>query len=184
MNAPENVPEVASGEVPEVVTSEDDRLVLRVAHSACSEHALQATAFELIDRSFVLIDRDDEGFTVSIAARSGATGPLESLVAAFGRSLSDHRLRERIRADNAEQIQKLQTESFGASTGTAGGSSLGDPEDFGDLDDLEDLDFLDDPLGIAVPWEEHLAESKGEGGASESESGSAEDGEPEPEGGG
>lgn len=179
MNAPDSAPE----EAPEVVTTEDDRLVLRLAGSTCSEQVLQATAFEFIDRAFVLVDRDDDGFTVSMAARSAAAGVPQGLAAAFGRSLSDHRLRERIRADNAEQIERLQVDSFGAATGAAGGTAPGDAEDFGDLDDLEDLDFLDDPLGIAVPWEEHLAESKGKGGAGEPEGGAEDEGEPEPEGG-
>ena len=56
------------------------------------------------------------------------------------------------RSRRTTTIEKLQTEAFGTAPSGGGSADWGtDEEDFGDLDDL---DFLDDPLGIAVPWEE------------------------------
>jgi hypothetical protein len=143
---------------PEIITAGGGELVVRVSSTDYPLGALYAAAFDLVGRAWVMLDRADDGWLISVTPRGEEAdeAALRGMADELRIQLAEHALRDQIRADNGELIAKLRTESFGTAPG--GGDWGTADEDFGDLDDL---DFLDDPLGIAVPWEEAVG-AKGE----------------------
>ena len=72
---------------------------------------------------------------------------------ALGVVLLSQALRRKVVKQNSKIIEEIVTQAIAG----AAGATL--PQDFMEEDD--DLDFLDDPLGIAVPWEEKFKKDKG-----------------------
>ena len=78
---------------------------------------------------------------------------LQALSGEFGNELLSQALRRKVVKQNSKIIEEIVTQAIAG----AAGATL--PQDFMEEDD--DLDFLDDPLGIAVPWEEKFKKDKG-----------------------
>ncbi len=121
---------------------------------------LYGAAYIFIDRCFVLLDREGgEGkgagrFVVRLRGKSPLTTvQLDDLAGEFANELLSQALRRKIVKQNQKIIEEITTQAI---SGAAGGSL---PTDF--LDTADDgLDFLDDPLGIAVPWEDKFKKKK------------------------
>jgi len=121
---------------------------------------IYGAAYALIDKAWVLLDRTTpEGgkghrFLVHLRGKMplGEVG-LQALSGAFGNELLSQALRRKVVKQNNKIIEEIVTQAIAG----AAGATL--PQDFMEEDD--DLDFLDDPLGIAVPWEEKFKKDKG-----------------------
>ncbi len=116
--------------------------------------AVYGAAYALIDRAFVLLDKEanpsGKGSRFLVQLRGKRTldqAGVEALSGEFGNELLSQALRRKVVKQNNKIIEEIVTQAIAGATG----ASL--PQDFVDDDD-DDLDFLDDPLGIAVPWEE------------------------------
>ncbi|MSP90582.1 MAG: His-Xaa-Ser system protein HxsD [Myxococcales bacterium] len=115
-------------------------------------------AYIFIDRAFVLLDREGESgqgrYLVHLRTKQGADETkLRALSGEFGNELLSQALRRKVVKANQKIIEEITTQAI---AGAAGGAL---PTDFlGGADD--GLDFLDDPLGIAVPWEEKFKKKK------------------------
>ncbi len=120
---------------------------------------IYGAAYALIDRAYVLLDREPiEGGPGVKAKRSGRflvhlrakravdEAALQKMSGDFGNELLSQALRRKVVKQNGKIIEEIVTQAIAG----AAGAAL--PQDF--VDDDDDLDFLDDPLGIAVPWEE------------------------------
>jgi His-Xaa-Ser system protein HxsD len=115
---------------------------------------IYGAAYALIDRAYVLLDREtnESGkghrFVIHLRGKMelGDVG-LQALSGEFGNELLSQALRRKVVKQNNTIIEEIVTQAIAGATG----ASL--PQDFVDEDD-DDLDFLDDPLGIAVPWDE------------------------------
>jgi len=117
--------------------------------------ALYGAAYAFIDRCYVRLDRADSGrFRVTLAPKaSGADeAGLRSVVGEFGNELLSCAWRNRLAAENRVAIETATTQAVAG--------AMGPPS----LDDLADFDFgeepFEDPLGIAVPWEEKYGKKK------------------------
>ena len=122
-------------------------------------------AYVLIDRAYVLLDRDDAGRTLVRIERKAedragddADGErdLRNLAGELSNELLSQALRRKITKQNQSILEAIVTQAMAGATGAALGG-LGDADD--------DLDFLDDPLGIAVPWEEKFSKEARKKGA-------------------
>jgi His-Xaa-Ser system protein HxsD len=117
-------------------------------------------AYALIDRAYVLLDKTNDGDRGSrIVVHLRGKRPLdrsalEAISGEFGNELLSQALRRKIVKANGHIIEEIVT------TAIAGAAGAALPQDFLAQEDEDDLDFLDDPLGIAVPWEEKF--KKGE----------------------
>lgn len=120
---------------------------------------IYGASFVYVDRAFVMLDRrDDNHVLVSLTARTARDEDgLQSLGGAFANELLTQALRESI-AKKTQKIRELVINRALYSTLDSGGA--GDM----DFEEEDDLEFLDDPLGIAVPWEEKF---EGEGVAAD-----------------
>ena len=129
---------------------------------------LYGAAYVLIDRAYVLLDREaaaggtgDKGgkagrFLVRLRTRGPTSREgLEALSGEFGNELLSQALRRKVTRQNSKIIEEIVTQAIAG----AAGASL--PQDF--LDEDDDMDFLEDPLGIAVPWEEKFKKKKADG---------------------
>lgn len=124
---------------------------------------LYGAAYVFIDRCYVLLDRVSQDGKVGgrFVARLRGKNPmtnaqLEDLAGEFGNELLSQALRRKVLKANQKIIEDITTQAI---AGAAGGML---PTDFLDAGD-DGMDFLDDPLGIAVPWEEKFKKKKVEG---------------------
>ncbi len=116
-------------------------------------------AYALIDRCYVLLDKDGDGRGSRMLVHLRGKKPLDeaglqALSGEFGNELLSQALRRKIIKQNGAIIEEIVT------TAIAGAAGAAMPTDFVVEEEDDDLDFLDDPLGIAVPWEEKFKKDK------------------------
>ncbi len=126
-----------------------------------------SAAYTFLDRGYFLIDKEGRDyFKITVAARpdQGEEG-LKIIAGEFENQL----LNEALRAKIVKRTAKIQEAIVSAALAYSMEAPKTEPEN--ELDDLppevlevlqsddEDLDFLDDPMGIAVPWEEKYQQS-------------------------
>lgn len=111
--------------------------------------AVYGAAYVFIDRSFVLLDVvDGSRLCVELRGRKELRSEeLRELAGMFANELLSQVWRQRVVEQNKDVIAAM--------TGRAMAGALGPPGlDDGDFAALGDGDAFDDPLGIAIPWEE------------------------------
>jgi len=114
---------------------------------------IYSAAYIYLDRCYVLLDRHDKN-TVSVRLRAKPEcGKKEfaSIVGEFENELLNQALRRKI-AQRTEGVRE-------AIIHRALFSALPESLDLS-LDDDDEGDYLEDPLGIAVPWEERFGKEK------------------------
>ncbi len=111
--------------------------------------ALYGAAYIFIDRCYVLLDRPRGGaFSVTLTPKAaGATADaLRAMVGEFANELLSQAWRQKILEENRVVIEAVTTQAL---SGVVAPPSL---------DDLASFDFtedsFEDPLGIAMSWEE------------------------------
>jgi His-Xaa-Ser system protein HxsD len=108
-------------------------------------------AYVLTDRAYLLLDKDAKGrILVRIESKDEATeAELRALVGEFSNELLSQALRRKVTQQNKAILEAIVTQAIAGATGAMVPGAMEDEDD--------DLDFLDDPLGIAVPWEEKFS---------------------------
>jgi len=111
--------------------------------------AIYGAAYVFIDRCYVFLDRPEPArVRVALTAKSGAAEPdvLRALIGEFANELLSCAFRHQIAQDNRVLIETATMQALAG--------AMGQPS----LDDLAKFDFsdqgFDDPLGIAMSWEE------------------------------
>lgn len=124
-------------------------VALRVDASLYPLGAIYAAAYVFIDRCYVLLDKPDaNSVRVTLAWKKGEPpqGALLELAGEFGNELLSCAWRAKIAEESRATIE--------AATARALSGAMGPPS----LDDLESFEFgadaFEDPLGIAMSWEE------------------------------
>jgi len=119
--------------------------------------ALYGAAYIFIDRCYVLLDRPQPGrWVVTLAPKSGGSdaAALRALVGEFANELLSCAWRHQITQANRAVIEQVTSQAIAG--------AMGPPT----LDELEKFDFsgetFEDPLGIAVSWEEKYKKKKEE----------------------
>ena len=123
-------------------------VTLRVDPATYSLDAIYGAAYIFIDRCFVVLDKPDASYRVTLAWKKGepTAEQLHALVGEFANELLSCAWRAKISEDSRALIESVTAQALGG--------ALGPPT----LDELEKFDFSDetfeDPLGIAMSWEE------------------------------
>jgi len=109
--------------------------------------SVMATAFVFIDECYVFLDKSEkDSIDVRLRGKPDTTADaFKRVVGEFENELLNQALRLKV----SKRTEKIRD----AIVHRALYSSMSQSVDLG-LDDDDDVDFLDDPLGIAVPWEE------------------------------
>jgi His-Xaa-Ser system protein HxsD len=136
---------------PEILTARDGKLVLSLDKGLYPLEVIYGAAYIFIDRAYVLLGKAGDAVTVEIATKAGGDeAALRALAGEFGNELLSQALRRRITKENQNILETIVSQALAGATGAMV------PSAFEDDEDDDDLDFLDDPLGIAVPWEERF----------------------------
>lgn len=119
---------------------------------------IRRTAFCFVEGNYVFFQKvDDTHYAVTLSPKKAPDADFSTRIAdEFENEMRNQVLREKLmRETRAVRELVIGRALFSAS------SDLGDPfaEDFDFLDD--DGDFLEDPLGIAVSWEDKYGKNKG-----------------------
>jgi His-Xaa-Ser system protein HxsD len=146
---------VLSGLPPELVSADltDLSATATIDPTLYPVDAVYGAAFTLIDRAYVLLDKTPAGrFTVTLTlkkAPADAQAALTALVGELANELLACAWRVKIQAENRALIESVTMRSMAGAMGAPPAPSL---------DDLESFDFsseaFEDPLGIALSWEE------------------------------
>jgi hypothetical protein len=119
---------------------------------AVPRDAVYAAACALTDRCYVrLVLGEDGEVTVSLRPKAAIGGDAAALRSAFEAELAKEVFRCRVEEDGRELTTAITQSAFGAPTGT--------------LPPADDLGTFDDPLGIALSWEQKQAAQAAQGGA-------------------
>jgi His-Xaa-Ser system protein HxsD len=134
------------------------RVEIGLDERAFPRDAIYGAAYSFIDRYYVRLHRAAEGrIGIVLRAKTGGALDAEAVTAELHGELFAQAFRERL----AEEGRDLTASIFaGAHGGTDGASSHLDPGD------LSDLHAFDDPLGIALSWEETQAKTPSHDGGS------------------
>jgi len=134
-----------------------------------SKDALMAAAFTFIDRAYIFLDKSDTG-QLQVHLRWKEKNKLPELARLEG-EFSNELLTQDIRGQLAESNQELLSAIIGHSLASAevATNPVEEVPQF-DLSELEALELddepFDDPLGIAVSWEEKYGKNKEKPGES------------------
>jgi His-Xaa-Ser system protein HxsD len=119
--------------------------------------ALYGAAYIFIDRCYVILDRPAAGrLRATLAPKRGGVDVhgLRTLVGEFANELLSCAWRHQITQANRAAIEQVAVQAIGG--------AMGPPS----LDELQKFDFtgeaLEDPLGIAMSWEEKYKKKKEE----------------------
>jgi len=132
-------------------------VTLRIDASLYPIDALYGASYVFIDRCFVLLDEPEKGkwrVTLSTKKSGASESTLRDLVGEFCNELLSCAWRARIAQESRATIEAVTAQAL---SGARGAPSL---------DDLQKFDFsedaFDDPLGIAMSWEEKYKKKKAE----------------------
>jgi His-Xaa-Ser system protein HxsD len=143
------------------VTAEEtaEGVVLSFEESIYPKDAVFGAAYTLLDRCFVHIDRDGTHLKVRLRVKPGLSVQTDQLAGEFESEALAQAWRREIIRENQALIEGMTTRAVGGAAGPPGLDDLLD-EDLGDLGDA-----FDDPLGIAVSWEEKYGKGEAEASA-------------------
>ena len=137
-------------------------VTITVSSSVYPLEAVYGAAYIFLDRCYVLLDRPSEStLSVTLAAKRDASPEaLRALTGEFANELLSQAWRQKILEENRVILEAVTTQALAG--------AMGPPT----IDDLASFDFseegFDDPLGIAMSWEEKhkkKGDEKGEGGS-------------------
>jgi His-Xaa-Ser system protein HxsD len=154
------------------VTTNGNKMTVLVHKALYPTDVLFGAAFTFLDRCFIHLDMaDGDRIRVELEARPESRFSLEALLGDFKNEL----VSQSVRRDLARKTEKVRAMIVGRAIVEAVPSERAPaprpsavqnlpPEVAKLLAEEEDsLDFLDDPLGIAVPWEEKYGKKGAEG---------------------
>ena len=134
--------------------------------------ALLGTAYAFLDRCYILLDvADRDHYKVTLWAKPYGVQSLDELAGEFMNELVNEALRYRI----AKQTERTREMVIARAIGHSIPVEAPQQDSKAPLEDLppevarileeedDSLDFLEDPLGIAVPWEEKFGKKKTDG---------------------
>jgi His-Xaa-Ser system protein HxsD len=142
-------------------TPSADGLTLEFDENLYPKDAVYGAAYVFIDRCYVHLDRPRDGrVSVRLRPKPGMTRPLADLAGEFENELLGQAWRRLIVDENRRLIETVTTQALGAAAGPPG------------LDDLLSMNIdeetaFEDPLGIAMSWEEKYKKKKPAGDAPE-----------------
>jgi len=116
--------------------------------------AIYGAAYVFIDRCYVHLDRAGDGrIRVTLRAKRGGPELTQALAGEFENELLGQAWRLQIAEQNRQLIETITARAIGGAAGPPG------------LDELLDMDIgeqtaFDDPLGIAMSWEDKYAKKK------------------------
>ncbi len=129
-------------------TTSEDGLVVELDESLYPKDAVYGAAYVFIDRCYVKLDRPSPGrLSVRLKPKPGVTLSADAFAGELENELLAQSWRRMIVDENRKLIEQVTTQALSGAAGPPG------------LDDLLAMDLdedtaFEDPLGIAMSWEE------------------------------
>lgn len=124
--------------------------------------ALFSTCYTFIDRYYIYLDRNKSSFIVHLKPKEEGKPSAGKAEGEFRNELLSNLLRERIAKNNSRIREYIVGQAIFSSVSSGAPAAASRAEE----------DYLDDPLGIAIPWEEKAGKKrkgkKSKGGKSRS----------------
>jgi His-Xaa-Ser system protein HxsD len=140
----------------QVAAESIDKVVhLSFEESIYPKDAVFGAAYVFIDRAFVHVDRSGGKLLVTVRPRPGVTLAAEAIAGEFENEALAQTWRREIINDSRAWIEGISSRALGGAAGPPGLDDLLDAS-LGDLGGA-----FDDPLGIAVSWEEKYGKKEG-----------------------
>lgn len=135
------------------VTLGEGSIRIELDESLYPKDAIYGAAYVFIDRCYVHLDRAGEGRIVvnMVAKREGVDGTL--IGGEFQNELLGQAWRRLIAEENRSLIEMITSRALGGAAGPPGLDELL-------ATDIGDAGAFEDPLGIAMSWEEKYAKKK------------------------
>ncbi|MEZ4220100.1 MAG: His-Xaa-Ser system protein HxsD [Polyangiaceae bacterium] len=139
----------------------DDGLVVELDESLYSKDTVYGAAYVFIDRCYVKLDRPAPGrLSVRLKPKAGVSLSAEQFVGELENELLAQAWRRLIVDENRKLLEQVTTQALSGAAGPPG------------LDDLLAMDLdedtaFEDPLGIAMSWEEKYKKKGDEGESAE-----------------
>jgi len=130
------------------MAAQSEAVVLELDESLYPLDAIYGAAYVFIDRCYVFLDRPKPGrISVRLGPKAGVDAEVADLAGEFENELLGQAWRRLLVEENRRVVETVTTQALAGAAGPRG------------LDDLLDMDLdeqaaFDDPLGIAVSWEE------------------------------
>jgi His-Xaa-Ser system protein HxsD len=135
-------------------TQTPDGLLLEFDEGLYPKDAVYGASYIFIDRCYVKLDRPTPGrISVRLKPKQGAGSSAEELAGEFENEILGQAWRRMIIDENRQLIEQVTTQALAGAAGPPG------------LDELlamsiDDETAFEDPLGIAMSWEEKYAKKK------------------------
>jgi len=136
-----------------------NRIEVAVDEKVFPRQVSVAAAYRFLDRCYIRLERGPKGrlkVTLKGKAKTNRAG-LSALADEFENELLHQLMREQVAAQTAGLREVLVGRALLSAEPAEPAA-----EDDDQAGDEADLDYLDDPLGIAVPWEEKYSDDQGE----------------------
>lgn len=133
------------------ILSKDNKVVIFLNPKLYSLEAIYGACYVFIDRAYIFLDGDPKK-EIELSIKSKSKMPakkLEALVGEFQNELLNYALREKLSKAN----RKIREYIIGKALYYDLADTLKDSEDVSD-------ESQEDPLGIAIPWEEKYDKDK------------------------
>lgn len=136
------------------VTTPEGALAIEFDEGLYPKDAIYGAAYTFIDRCYMHLDRPSDGkVRVTFRAKSGEALDTAALAGQFENELLGQAWRRSIVEENRAYIESITTRAIAGAAGAPG------------LDELLDTDIgeesaFDDPLGIAMSWEDKYKKKK------------------------
>lgn len=118
-----------------------------------SLEALLSTCYTFIDRFYIYLDKNKSNFLVQLKPKENGKMPGSKIQGEFRNELISNLLREKIAKNNSRIREYIVGQAFSSSVSSPAPSPAAALQ-------IED-DYLNDPLGIAIPWEEKARKKRG-----------------------
>lgn len=131
------------------ITKTDDSVSISFDEALYPKDSIYGAAYIFIDRCYVKLDRPDAQSRISVRLKlkEGSDAKLDDLVGEFENEILGQAWRRMIIDENKDLIESVTSQALAGAAGPPG------------LDDLMSMDIdeetaFEDPLGIAMSWED------------------------------
>lgn len=141
------------------ITTTEGELAIEFDESLYPKEAIYGAAYVFIDRCWVHLDRaGDRRVRVTLRAKPGAGLDGDAAAGEFANELLGQAWRVRLAEENRQLVEAITAKALGGAAGPPGLDELL-------LTEIGEESAFEDPLGIAMSWEEKYGKKKQEGGA-------------------
>lgn len=118
--------------------------------------AVCATGYSFIDRAYIYLDKKGDNILVSLKPKEGNKFNLKALEGEFRNELLHNTLRMKISQDNAKIREYIVSQAIYSSLPFKETKETGTTIQEEGQEEGYERGYLEDPLGIAIPWEEKM----------------------------